>query len=117
MVPLTDDEESDDEVRRARALLKYYNTVKRKAKAARKTGRVTATTKSERVTKLQLRRAKGAANYTPCLPCLRSLLRGPRGHCHKNLLEGHHRCYECVTRQRTYVRPPVELQIHADTVL
>ena len=47
------------------------------------------------------RTMKGAARFTPCLQCVRSLLRNPRGHCHDTRQKGYQRCYECQRYNRS----------------
>ena len=99
MVPLAGDSASDSEVRRARALLRRHNAAKRRSGAKNRSSR------PSRSVRRSLRRQKGGPNYTPCLPCVRSLLRGPRGHCHSTMLPGASRCWECVTHNHTYAIP------------
>ena len=107
VVPLSGDEDSDSEVARARAILRRHSAAKRRVKS----GKGVSGARGGRAVRRSLRRSKGGPNYTPCLPCVRSLLRGPRGHCHKTMLPDASRCWECVTHNHTYVGAPALLLI------
>ena len=79
MVPLSGDEDSDSEVARARALLRRHSAAKRRVKSGKS---VSSASGGGRAVCRSLRRLKGGPNYTPYLPYVRSLLRGPRGYYH-----------------------------------
>lgn len=101
VVPISGDEDSDSSVGRARERLRRHSAAKRHVKSGK---RVSTVSGGARAIRRGLRRKKGMPNYTPCLPCVRSLLRGPRGHCHSTRLPDCGRCWECVTHNHTYVR-------------
>ena len=90
MVPESGDEDSDSSVQRARERLRRHSLAKRRIKSGKRVS--SSGSGGARSVRRGLRREKGAPRYTPCLPCVRSLLRGPRGHCHDTRLGEGGRC-------------------------